>query len=308
MSGTSEPASRLRLERQVALIAARWPALATMLASTAPLEVRHERDGGPRGSLVVDGIHLGSSWNPREEARRQAGLIPEASGVAWVYGIGCGELPRQLLARRQLAELNLVIMNLRLLATLLRHYDFDDWLGDQRTRLHLGSDLSHPSAPLCAVPPCLTLAEEGAEALRDRVQLELDSPLINRRVARVGEEDERLRRNLLLVEQDGDVATLFNSQPGSCWSVVGAGPGLDSAYSYLALPQPIIVVDRALRLLLERGIRPQIVVSIDPDPFICHLLAVDQGLAMNACAIGFNPTCLPSTRDSPARLPLPMLQ
>ena len=260
------------------IISRRWPAVAQAMANAVDLAA-HWDDTLPQGTLVVEGIHLSSGYDPDAEARLQASLIPADAAEAWVYGVGGGALPRQLLERRSLHRLHVVIMNTGVFRAALARFNHREWLGDPRVELELADASSQLHAPFSAVPSCLQLAGDEAAALRDRVQLELDSELINRRFEQEQTAPDALTDNLAALSGDGDVAELFDSQAGGTISVVAAGPTLDFQYGFLANPQPIIAVDRCLALLVERGIVPRWVVSIDPHPNVAGYLDIPEEIA-----------------------------
>ena len=62
------------------------------------------------GTLRINGIRLTSAYDRSREGERQTRLIPLQSPLAWVYGIGLGDLPKFLLSRAELAQLNIVIL------------------------------------------------------------------------------------------------------------------------------------------------------------------------------------------------------
>jgi hypothetical protein len=77
----------------------RWPEVGTRLdLAQLPESVELVTDT-PDATLRINGIHLTSAYDRHSEAERQAGLIPLQSPLAWVYGIGLGDLPRSLLGR-----------------------------------------------------------------------------------------------------------------------------------------------------------------------------------------------------------------
>lgn len=285
---TSPPSPSARLSRHLETLARRWPALAADLDGVGEPPCQWS-DEAPQGSLVIDGIHLASGFDRVAEAELQAGLIPEQSPDASIYGVGCGELPRQLLRRPQLNRLTVVVLNLGVLRASLAHYDHTDWLSDPRVALIAADERLAVNAPFCAIPPELQLCADHAAALRDRVQLELDSLLINRRFEQQQEHHAHIGANLAALERDGDVAELFQRHEGGAISVVAAGPTLDHHYGFLANPQPIIVVDHALRQLVSHGITPDYVISIDPSERVTEYLDIPAERA-RAITLVYSPT------------------
>ena len=278
-------------EANLRALRSRWPSLASSLREAGDISAVWDANG-PVGALVVDGQHLSSLFDPRSEAELQASLIPEDSSRAWVYGVAGGELPRRLLRRTALKRLTVVILNPALWHTSLRYYRHDDWLLDPRVELELANERSRPHTPFAASPPCLQLAADPAAALRDRLQLELNTHLINRRFEQQQEQLGHIEANLPALERDGDVSELFGTHPRGTISVVAAGPTLDFHYGFLANPQPIITVDRALKLLVQRGISPRYVISIDPHETVTDYLDIPEEQARQITLI-YMPTISP---------------
>ena len=74
-------------------------------------------------------------------------------------------------------------------------------------------------------------------------------------------------RNLPTIAQSPDVGCLFGRFTGVPAVMVGAGPSLDRVLPSLAAARPaalIVAVDTALRPLLEHGIAPDLVMTVDP--------------------------------------------
>ena len=247
-------------------IALRWPALAGRLQSTPLLDAQWVGHPGP-GTLLVEGIHLASSYDRTREAGIQAALVPVEAEQAHVYGAGLGDLPSALLARPQLRDLHVVVLNEAVFRTVLAHVDARPWLGDPRMQLELAGPGHEVSAPFAANPACLHLASEAAARLRDLVVLELATPYINERfrVQSAGWLGQ-MRQNRPRLERDGDVAMLFGARSGQRLMVLAPGPSLAEHYEGLRTHRDqvyLIAVNTALMPLLAAGIVPDVVVVID---------------------------------------------
>lgn len=252
-------------DENLRIVDQRWPAVACSLRA-APELVRRFIQVGPQPTLQINGIHLGSTRNRQAEAQLQASLVPPNSSVAYVYGPGLGDLPRALLKRKNLVELNVVLMNSAVTKATFEAFDQSDWLGDLRVKILSAEEGTEINFPFAAVPPCLQLAADEAVRLRDLVVLELASPYIRKKQgAENGLLRERLVANRDLFVADPDVGELFGGGGGE-FVVAAAGPTLSESYSWLRRAQPqrvLIAVDAALRPLLQAGIRPDFVVCID---------------------------------------------
>lgn len=254
------------LDENLSIIQHRWPEVAQALA-TAPEPRAEVVQDGPQATLLIDGIHLTSSYDRPAEARLQATMIPEESTEAWIYGFGLGDLPRELLNRRQLKKIHVVIMNHGKSKLSCRKFDHTGWLKDPRISLMSARSIPTLRFPFAALPSSLQLAEDGASRLRDLVVLALSTPFIG---SKHRADDPQLRQRLLenenFVLQDGDVASLFGSLAGKNVVVAGAGPTLSRHYEHLRLKRAdysLIAVDAALSPLLKAGIQPDLVVVVD---------------------------------------------
>lgn len=260
------------LSANLALIERRWPVLAGMLATqdvgNLPAELRQGRES----TLAIQGVQLGSRHDRSGEARQQAASLPVESPVVHLYGSGLGDLAREFLRRQESQRLEVHILNEAVFALILHLLDQTDWLGDPRIELGLAGDAAEIQLPFFALPPELVLASERNARIRDRLVAEIGVPFAN---ARFDPDDpERLARlaaNRALLAGDRDVAELFCSRPGCEAWILATGPTLSGHYERLraaaSLPLPrrplLVAVDTALRPLLDHGVRPDLVVSID---------------------------------------------
>lgn len=245
----------------------RWPALAQrVVSSPAPLPMRWVT-AGTQPALEVAGHRLWSAYDADAEALLQAERVPGHSRQAAVYGVGGGDLIRVLLARPALQRLHVVILNTGLFHFLLHSLDHRDWLGDPRVKLLDGASQPRPIAPFAVVPPCITLSTEDSAVLRDHLVDELLRPFERQRHKdREPQRKQQIAQNLSLIQTDGDVHSLFNTQPDSTIFVAIAGPTLAQTAGWIRHHRAeghLIAVDGALGPLLDRGIVPDIVVSVD---------------------------------------------
>ena len=164
------------LDAQLAVLSARWPHVAAAVAAApAPSEVAFVQ-GVPRPTLRIDGIQLAGAVQPDAEAALQARAVPESASRARVYGVAQGALPRALLRRKGLAQLDVVVLAASALRHVLRSFDLRDWLGDPRVTLQLGRDAGRPEGPFAVAPADLRLADADGMELRDELLLSLAAP------------------------------------------------------------------------------------------------------------------------------------
>ena len=234
-------------------------------------------DDAPALTLRVNEIQLTGARDRIAEASEQANLIPEDSKAAWVYGLGLGDLARELLSRPLLEQLTVTLFNSGIARLAMERVDFCDWLRDARVDLVLACEQTELQAPFAALPGELILTDDESARFRDLVQYELASPWVAARM-----EDRRelfanaIQGNLANIVRDGDVEELFDSAPGETIFVAAAGPSLEDSYELLRKRSgPLICVGAAMRPLLGAELRPEIVVSIDshPDGMLKHFTA-----------------------------------
>jgi hypothetical protein len=258
-------------QKNLSLIKHRWPEVGTELELARLPESVELVVNTPDATLRIKGIHLTSTYDRRREAERQAGLIPLQSPLAWVYGIGLGDLARSLLDRNELRQLNIVILNPSVAVAALTYFDHSDWLNDPRVLLHSG-DEAKLAAPLAANPACLILADARSASLRDRVFLELATPFIRRQHSSENSEiQDRIAANERFIKNDGDVGSLFGKKLGATIMVAAAGPSLTHSLSQILHHRaqfPLLAVNSALKPLAQAGIVPDAVMAIDSDPKI----------------------------------------
>ena len=111
-------------------------------------------------TLMIDGLHLSSSYDRSFEAFHQAERIRLDERRGTVYGMGLGDIVRELLARPGMERIDVVVMNPAIAKLSLTLYDHSDWLPDGRVHLHLGEAHASPSEPYTISPVCVKLASE----------------------------------------------------------------------------------------------------------------------------------------------------
>ncbi len=267
-------------ETQRRIFENRWPGLWQKLTGAPREHQISSTTGTPETTLIIDELHLTSSYDRSAEARLQAELIPPGASQAWVYGVALGDLPRELLRREALTRLVVVILNPEITATSLSQFDHSDWLGDPRVELVLGCDESGVHKPFAVAPALLRLCSEGSLALRDELLLRLAAPLQMRQHRRLDSElSARVESIRSYLEMDGDVAELFGTRPKSRAVVVAAGPTLSDWFDWLSTRREellVIAVNTSLAPLQMRGIDPDVVVIVEHrSGALTHIEAAD---------------------------------
>jgi len=200
-----------------------------------------------------------------------------------VYGTGLGDLQQVLLENPELLRLQVHILNGGLFALVLGLLDQTPWLSDPRVELSYAADYREIQLPFFALPSELELADEVNARIRDRLISEVHLSFNNR------EFDpqsplilQRLQDSLELLRSDRDIAELFGTQASQEIYVIGTGPSLEHHFEKLLAiraqaQRPLFVsVDTAYRPLIEHGIKPDLVVSIDKGITARHLPPTDS--------------------------------
>jgi hypothetical protein len=254
----------------LSVISRRWPQLSSQIALTQYQVAQVQLVEDKQVSLVFDNIQLESSHDQIAEASCQLEQLNITSKKVTLYGSTLGTIQTLLLARQQLSQLSIVILNLAVFKACLSCFDQRSWLEDKRVLLRTSEQNEQLSRPFIALPAALTLASEESSPLRDRVCLALDHNFINeKRGVNNKALLAQLNSNINYIKKDLDVKRLFLSKNNKSFIVCGAGPTLAEHYDFLSLKNTrdnftLVAVDAAVIPLCNNGIMPDIVVSIDP--------------------------------------------
>lgn len=265
-------------QRNIAVLEQRWPALLQRLLAEDPDVLDAQLVNGQGSTLSIDGIQLTSRHDRIKEAQLQADSLPPDSPVLHLYGCGLGDLQRTLLASPALQRLQVYVLNGAIFTLVLQVLEQDDWLSDPRVELSYACDHREISLPFFALPAELVLADDANARIRDRLVSENHLSFTNRQFS--GEDPQilaQLAQGMELLRKDADVANLFGSQPGREVFVIATGPSLAQHLPRLlqvreSAQRPLFIcVDTAYVPLMNSGIVPDIVVSIDHRISAWHL-------------------------------------
>ncbi|MEN2396184.1 motility associated factor glycosyltransferase family protein [Pseudomonas halotolerans] len=271
-------------ERNFQVIEQRWPALAQRLLLENTGELQADLVEGLGSTLSINGIQLTSRHDRLAEADLQAASLPQGANAVHVYGTGLGDLQNLLLERVEVERLHVHILNGSVFALVLQLLDQSPWLADPRVEVLYAGDLAEIQLPFFALPAELVLADDFNAKIRDRLISEIHLAFNNREFnPRSPEIIERLQATFGLVQRDHDVAELFGTLNGREVFVIATGPSLEQHFERLRVlneqaERPLLIcVDTAYRPLLNHGVRPDIVVSIDQRISARHLPPEDTG-------------------------------
>ncbi|MGI9280191.1 MAG: motility associated factor glycosyltransferase family protein [Endozoicomonas sp.] len=257
-------------EKNIQIIEERWPELAEVIRRQ-DIELLDARlVTGANQTISVNNIQLSSRHHRLQEAMLQAAMIPEESRIAFLYGTGLGDVQDELLKRSQMNELHVRIMNEAVFSLVLHFSDQTHWLEDPRVDLASAAVFRDVEKPYFAIPSDLVLASEVNITSRNQLWNDSTEEFMNRPFDKDNPEFiQRFSENTPLIEQDQDVVEWFDTAKGRNACVIGSGPTLESNYEYLLRmqesdnPPLMIAVDTAFTPLIEHGIRPDMVISID---------------------------------------------
>jgi hypothetical protein len=282
-------------------LAALWaadPALAEALESLHPLEpypVEPTKAGPPtvvvtppggadsRGAAPRAGILLHSRYQPLAEAERLLKDVDVESCFAfYVHGFGLGYHVEQLFERAGKESLVLVFEpDVRLLWTALHHRDFSKLIASRRVLFFTRPDKSElfvrltPHAALIYAgattvnhPPSLQAAPEFHEQFQTWLSefASFSRTSMNTLVLNSRRTAENIARNIARYVASPGVGPLRDRHKGVPAVVVSAGPSLRKNKHLLKQLQGravIIAVQTTLKPLLELGVEPDYVTSLD---------------------------------------------
>jgi hypothetical protein len=258
------------------IIRKRWPKLFASLAEQSTNDVSAELSEGLSSTISINGIQLSSRHDRQAEAVTQAAKIKETP-TFYLYGLGLGDLPVQLLQRSSLERLEIKIMNAENFSLLIQVQDQSEWLNNPKVCLTLAredDDIYHPCFALTAD---LQLCEDNASGIMQRLEMEInDEFVMSRFQGNDPKIQSRIKSNEAVLSSDKDVALLFNTKADSTAFIVGAGPTLQNSLSQLKelrarLKKTIVIcVDTAISALQAQSITPDIVVCIDKNIQLEH--------------------------------------
>jgi hypothetical protein len=250
----------------------------------------------PSGRMVR--IHSGR--DPLAEAdqllERTIGMLPGgAPSVVIVIGPGLGYV-LDAIERRAPATKVIAIEPFPALArAMLERRDWRSWLETKRLTLLVGPDyagagdsgrlLEEKAAAAATIVEHPVLAREfPAEFARARATVDhvVQGARLNAEARRqfAGRYLLNTLRNLPALFAEGDAESLRDTFAGVPALLVAAGPSLDGSLARLRELQDralIIAVDTTLRPLRSAGIRPHIVVAVDPSDLNArHLLGLEE--------------------------------
>ncbi len=283
------------------VIRRRWPLVAKELDRTEVKDCAWQ--SGPKdGTIVYKGLRMTSAVDRAAEAKMQASLLERAPEL-WCFGVGLGELPREVLKRNR--KTSVVVMNREVTRASIGHVYHADWLEHKKVSLKMASEIAESirvpdKAPFAVVPMELRHADVDAYPVRDAVCGAINSRF-NHEIqykAQLPNDLEHWEANKPRMEaEDKIVSDLFGMRPG-CESIVCAtGPTLDDELGWVKENREgklVIALNSSLRPLHVAGIVPDVCVAIDSADSIAKGLDGIDIESLKECQLVYEPVVTPS--------------
>ncbi len=274
----------------------RWPCVAEAIAAASIAECASVV-GTPYPALAYRGRRIISAYDPIDEAREQAEELDlDAEAGVYCYGIGFGYLPMILAARHRFVHV--VIMNLSIARAAFESIEHP-WLTDPDVKVMLAEETPILRTPYACVPMECLMADAQGYALRDRLFADLNSSAMSNLVLKKREtrDAQHAEGNVAHTHRDRHVNALFGTRKGIV-AIIGGGPTLADSLHWLRSTRTfgvgVIAASSILRTLLENGVTPDVVVTVDSDPAnIVQLDGVDLELT-RAISLVYHPHVVPA--------------
>ncbi len=288
-------------DRNMSVVSRRWPDVARAIQD-ATIEGCQWLTDAKEGTIVYNGIYMTSAHNRAAEARLQATTCTENADIQWCFGMGMGELPKELLRRNK--KTAVVVLNRAVTKASLMQTYHADWLEHKKVNLCLAKTVAESirvpaGAPFTCVPMELRFADKDAYPVRDMI-----FGAINTRFnvgiqyqAQLPMDQAHWDENKQYMAKDKPVTALYDTAKDASFVVVASGPSLDGQLGWLKETRQnfkVICVNSSLPVLMKAGIVPDICLIIDSAEVVAKCL---DGLMMpnpNPIALVYEPVVAPS--------------
>lgn len=257
------------LKDNLVVIEERWPQIRELIGAARLDSFNVEVE---QGTLLVNDIQLTSGYDRKAEAKLQCEQIPQDSPVAYVYGVGLGDVPLCLLERKRIKSIVVCVLNVDILLHVLNALDHTDWLKDPRIELVYSDKMKDVYEPFIGLPTELRFSDDKSATLRDRIVLELNHKhLMNKHTLDNEAAKKQINDNLPSIVKDESVGALFSTYQHKRVYIAAAGPTLNEHIALLKANQKlkctslVIALDASIKALLAENIIPDVVVSIDAE-------------------------------------------
>jgi len=271
------------LEVNLEILKRRYPELSNLHRRPEGIEILRSKSGHP--SVVFKKILLHSEYDPVKEAKRLIDRVDlKGVDIVFVFGFGLGYHLKELLQRVDPEMLVLAIEpEPDLFFIALSSIDLNEILVSPLLELSIGERQEGVLERISRIfdpiktrrtlilehPPSLKLNRPYFEELRVKIQNLIDQRITQAlTVRRFGYDFQRnIIRNLIWLVEHPGVKELFGRFKSLPAIIIAAGPSLDREIEVLREAEDkalLISVDTALGVLLDRGLTPDLVVTVDP--------------------------------------------
>ncbi|WP_394128844.1 motility associated factor glycosyltransferase family protein [Shewanella maritima] len=258
------------LESNLSIITQRWPSIAQQIQLANVDGLDAALVSGNNQTISVNGIQLSSRHDRLAEAQLLIeNTIDDSATQAHVFGIGMGDVPSLLLDNQKLTSIDVYLLNAALLKLLLTYTDQSEWLTDDRVNLIDEPALYQLPNDFIPIAADLQLTDEEHAITRDVVVHQLNVEFANIKHQQNDPQiNERISQTMPLIKRDDDAALLLERYDAKQVLVVAAGPTLETQYETIKHfhrqnGNVLICVDVAVKALVNAGITPDIIVTLD---------------------------------------------
>jgi len=264
-------------------------------------EIQENEKGEKNLTLITNGNYhyIYSRTNPKAKAQRFFQSVFNGSGLYIIIGIGYFYHLLPFFKSKKVEHLIVVEPDDDLLELIKNEGYFIQMMADEKVNVIKGtgevqkfiqdikgdySFLFYNRLNLLSYPPLERLLPDKYGYIRDKIKSALDE--LFRDALTIARFSKRwllnFNDNLKGIIESYELSNLKEVYYGDC-VVAAAGPNLDRAIKYLKKNKKgkyfIIAVDAAVRPLMLAGIIPNMIISIDPQPFIrLHFLDIEEDI------------------------------
>ena len=249
-------------------------ALVTRASLCGAYSLIEARDGSP--VPVLDGKPLHSRFNPVREGERLAAEYGK-SGMFLAYGMGAGYHLLPLLENKELSSLVIIENNASLVRSILSTIDLSPLFLDRRVSLWISETPGKFRDRL--LTQYIPVLSGDLQSISLRTRIERDQEFYHKLAEVVQESISAITDDYTVQTHFGKkwfINTLNNLEssesmtttlkPVSRVLITAAGPGLESRMKHLKDQRngaALIATDTSLPVLLDHGLKPDLVISID---------------------------------------------
>lgn len=269
-------------QANVTCLRGRNPLLAEMLGDVEIDSLNHTIVEGRSCTIAVNGVQLTSRHDPEAEAKLRCEALTEWETVD-IFGFECGFAARHLLEHYgDIKHMRIHVLNLKIFKLVMHLGSLDDIIENGKVQISYASDAFFTvRGKYVANPAELVTADDNNWKIRDALLYRNLIEYSNKKFITAWGDNTSSTAYDAYTKYDG-VNELFDTYTNQHFYIIGAGPTLEKNITRLKAildinpTSPIIACDTAVNGLLQHKIRPNYIVTTDPE-------IADRYLATNAC-------------------------